>query len=156
HSRWGCRSNTTAVLSCLVYHSKLSKSEEAKRALDLILGTDSKLRTDLGFVLARIIGLEKSIGQITFMAKFDIAHILDLCQRVGATQEDERISDLIEFVKTEQGEYGLWENSRYPQVTRWLTFNLLRTLSKIQNNKNWISFEPKTPFKAYFEKMKRY
>lgn len=156
HSRWGCRSSTTAVLSCLAYHPKHSKSEEAKRALDLILGTDSKLRNNLGFMIARIIGLERSIGQITYMAKFDIAHILDLCCRVGATQDDERISELIEFVKFEQGEYGLWENSRYPQVTRWLTFDLLRSLSKIEKNKDWISFEPKTPFKAYYEKIKRF
>ncbi len=156
HSRWGCRSNTTAVLSCFANHPILSKSEEAKRALDLVLGTDSKLRTNLGFMVARIVGLEKSIGQITYMAKFDIAYILDLCRRVGATQEDDRISDLIEFVKNEQGKYGLWENPRYPLVTRWLTFDLLRTLTKIEKNKEWISFEPKTPFKAYFEKTKRF
>jgi len=124
HSRWGCRSNTTAVLSCFAYHPKHSKSEEAKRALDLILGTNSKLKSNLGFMIARIIGLERSVGQITYMAKFDIAHILDLCHRVGATQDDDRISELIEFVKTEQGEYGLWENPRYPQVTRWLTFDI--------------------------------
>ena len=156
HSRWGCRSNTTAVLSCLAYHPKYSKSEEAKRALDLVLGTDSKLKTNLGFMVARLIGLEKSIGQITFMAKFDIAHVLDLCNRVGASQDDERISDLVEFVKTEQGEYGLWENPRYPQVSKWLTFDLLRSLSKIETNKEWISYEPKTPFKAYFDKKKRF
>jgi hypothetical protein len=156
HSRWGCRSSTTAVLSCLAHHPKYSKSEEAKRALDLVLGTDSKIRTNLGFMIARIIGLEKSIGQITYMAKFDIAHVLNLCRRVGATQDDERISDLIDFVKVEQGEFGLWENPRYPQVTRWLTFDLLRTLSKIESNKDWISFEPKTPFKAYFEKLRRF
>jgi hypothetical protein len=107
-------------------------------------------------MIARIVGLEKSIGQITYMAKFDIAYILDLCRRVGATQEDDRISDLIEFVKNEQGKYGLWENPRYPLVTRWLTFDLLRTLTKIEKNKEWISFEPKTPFKAYFEKTTRF
>jgi len=156
HSRWGCRSNTTAVLSCFAYHPKRSKSEEAKRALDLVLGTDLKLRTSLGFMISRMIGLEKAIGLITYMAKFDIAHILDICWKVGATQDDVRISDLIEFVKTEQGEYGLWENPRYPQVTRWLTFDLLRSLSKIENNREWISFEPKTPFKTYFDKIKRF
>ena len=156
HSRWGCRSSTTAVLSCLAYHPKHSISEEAKRALDLVLGTDSKLRSNLGFMIARIIGLEKSIGQITYMAKFDIAHILALCWKVGATQDDDRVSELIEFVKMEQGEYGLWENLRYPQGTRWLTFDLLRSLSKIEVNKDWISFEPKTPFKAYYEKKKRF
>jgi hypothetical protein len=156
HSRWGCRSSTTAVLSCFAYHPKFSKSEEAKRALDLVLGTDSKLKTNLGFMIARIIGLEKSIGQITYMAKFDIAHVLEICHRVGASKNDERISDLIEFVKSEQGKYGLWENPRYPQVTRWLTFDLLRSLSRIENNIDWISLEPKTPFKAYFEKIKRF
>jgi hypothetical protein len=156
HSRWGCRSNTTAVLNCLAYHPKRSKSVAAKRALDLILGTDSKSRTNLGFMIARIIGLEKSIGLITFMAKFDIAHILNLCWRVGASQNDDRISNLIDFIKIEQGEYGLWENLLYPQITRWLTFDLLRSLLKIEDSQEWISFEPKTPFRAYSEKIKRF
>ncbi len=156
HSRWGCRSTTTAVLSCLAYHPIRSKSNEAKRALDLILGTDSKLRNNLGFTIARLIGLEKSIGQITFMAKFDIAHILNLCWRVGVSQEDDRISDLIEFIKNEQGEYGLWEYFRHPQATRWLTFDLLRSLSRIKENVEWISTEPRTPFQSYPKKKKRF
>ncbi|MFX1418097.1 MAG: hypothetical protein ACFE9N_04160, partial [Promethearchaeota archaeon] len=103
HSRWGCRSNTTAVLSCFAYHPIRSKSDEAKRALDLILGTDLKLRNILGFMIARFLGLEKSFGLITFMAKFDIAHILNLCWRVGANKNDDRISDFIDFIKSEQG-----------------------------------------------------
>jgi hypothetical protein len=156
HSRWGCRSNTTAVLSCLAYHPKFSKSEEATRALDLLLGTNSKQRTNLGFMIARILGLERAFGLITYMARFDIAHVLNLCMRVGATQEDERILNLLEFVKSERGEYGLWENSRYPQVTRWLSFDLIRSLTKIGTNNDWLSFEPKTPFKAYSEKKKRF
>lgn len=156
HSRWGCRSNTTSVLSCLSYHPQRSQSVEAKRALDLILGTTSKLRNDVGFIIARLIGLEKSIGRITFMAKFDIAHILNLCWRVGASKDDERISDLIEFIKTEQGDYGLWEYYKHPKVTRWLTFDLLRTLSHINKNVEWISEEPSTPFHAYPKKLKRF
>lgn len=156
HSRWGCRSNTTAVLSCLAYHPKHSKSDEAKRALDLILGTDLKLRNNLGFMIARLIGLEKSIGQITFMAKFDIAHVLNLCWRVGANQDDDRISDFITFIKSEQGEYGLWDYLAHPNATRWLTFDLLRSLSHIEQNIDWISLEPRTPFQAYPKKMKRF
>ncbi|MFX0002764.1 MAG: hypothetical protein ACFE9C_00320 [Candidatus Hodarchaeota archaeon] len=156
HSRWGCRSNTMAVLSCFVYHNKWKKSNVAKRALDLILGTTSKLRNNLGFMIARLIGLEKSIGQITFMAKFDIAHVLNLCYRVGASIDDERISDLIKFIKVEQGEYGLWEYIKHPRVTRWLTFDLLRSLSHLNTNIEWISDEPRTPFQTYPKKMKRY
>jgi hypothetical protein len=156
HSRWGCRSSTMAVLSCLAYHPIRSKSDESKRALDLILGTDSKLRNNLGFMIARLIGLERSIGRITFMAKFDIAHVLYLCWKVGANEDDERISDLIGFIKSEQGEYGLWEYFKHPQATRWLTFDLLRSLSHIKENVDWISEEPRTPFQAYPKKFKRY
>jgi len=156
HSRWGCRSNTTAVLSCLAYDPTRSKSDEAKRALDLILGTESKVRINLGFMIARLIGLEKSFGQITFMAKFDIAHILNLCWRVGASKDDDRISDFIEFIKSEQGEFGLWDYIAHPKVTRWLTFDLLRSLTLINENVEWISSEPHTPFQAYLKKIKRF
>ncbi len=156
HSRWGCRSNTTVVLSCLAYHPKRSQSDEAKRALDLILGTTSKLRTSLGFIIARLIGLEKSFGRITFMAKFDIAHILNLCWRVGVSKHDERISDFIEFIKSEQGEFGLWDYTAHLKATRWLTFDLLRSLSHLEENIDWVSTEPRTPFQAYPKKMKRY
>ncbi len=156
HSRWGCRSNTTAVLSCLAYHPLRSKSDEAKRALDLILGTNTKLRNNLGFMIARLIGLERSLGQVTFMGKFDIAHILSLCWRVGASKDDERISDFIEFIKSEQGEYGLWDYLAHPKATRWLTFDLLRSLSHIEENVDWISAEPRTPFQAYPKKKKRF
>ncbi|MFX0023303.1 MAG: hypothetical protein ACFE9S_13335, partial [Candidatus Hermodarchaeota archaeon] len=156
HSKWGCRSSTTAVLSCLVYHPKRCQSTEAQRALDLILGTTSKIRIHLGFMIARLIGLESSIGQITFMAKFDISYILNLCWRVGVNTDDERIKELIEFIKSEQGEYGLWEHLKHPQATRWLTFDLLRSLCNINKNVEWISEEPRTPFQAYPKKMKRF
>lgn len=156
HSRWGCRSNTTTVLSCLAYHPKRRTSNEAKRALDLILGTNLKLRSNLGFTIARLLGLEKSIGRITYMAKFDIAHILNLCWRVGATQDDERVFDFIDFIKLEQGEYGLWDYIAHPQATRWLTFDLLRSLSYISHDEEWISKEPHTPFQSYPKKIKRF
>ena len=156
HSRWGCRSNTTAVLTCLAHHPKRRVSEEAKRALDLILGTDMKLRTNLGFLIARLIGLEKSIGRITYMAKFDIAHILNLCWRVEASVKDSRIAEFVEFIKSEQGPYGLWEYINHPQATRWLTFDLLRSLSKLEPQEDWISLEPLTPFRSYPKKIKRF
>lgn len=156
HSQWGCRSNTTTVLSCLAYHPNRRTSSEAQRALDLILGTKTMLRYNLGFYIARIIGFEKTIGRVTFMAKYDIAHILDLCWRVGASREDKRIEEYLVFIKNEQGKYGLWEYLSHHLATRWLTFDLLRSLSLLEENNNWISFEPKTPFQAYSKKLKRY
>ena len=156
HSQWGCRSNTTAVLSCLAHHPNRRESNEAQRALDLILGTKMMLRSNLGFYIARLMGLEKTIGRVTFMAKHDIAHILDLCWRIGASKDDKRIEEYIEYIKKEQGKYGLWEYSSHPRITRWLTFDLLRSLSFLEENKNWVTFEPITPFQAYFKKFKRY
>ncbi len=156
HSRWGCRSSTIAVLNCLAYHPKRRRSSAAKRALDLILGCETKQKNLLGFVISRLIGLEESRGWRTYYPKMDAAHILSLCWKIGASLDDERISELVDFVKGEQGEYGMWECSLYPQASRWLTFDLLRTFSHLDKNTDWFSLEPRTPFQQYSKKMKRY
>lgn len=156
HSKFGCRSNTTTVLTCFAYHPKRKNSEQAKRALDHVLGTDMMLRSNLGYTIARLIGLEKSFGRITYMAKFDIAHLLDLCWRIGANLDDERVQDFIDFIKEQQGKYGLWEYASNPKATRWLSFDILRSLSQLDKASEWISMEPKTPFQAYSKKVKRY
>ncbi len=156
HSRWGCRSSTIAVLNCLAYHPKRRKSKEAKRALDLILGCETKQKNLLGFVISRLIGLEESRGWRTYYPKMDAAHILNLCQKIGASLDDERISELVEFVRVEQTEHGLWECSLHPLASRWLSFDLLRTLSHLESNTDWISLEPRTPFQQYTKKIKRF
>ena len=156
HSRWGCRSSTIAVLNCLAYHPKRRNSSEAKRALDLILGCETKQKNLLGFVISRLIGLEESRGWRTYYPKMDTAHILNLCWKIGASSDDERISDLVDFVKGEQSEYGLWECSIHPQASRWLTFDLLRSFSHLEESTDWISTKPRTPFQAYPKKMKRF
>jgi len=156
HSRWGCRSSTLAVLNCLAYHPERRSSEEAKRALDLILGCETKQKNLLGFVISRLIGLEESRGWRTYYPKLDTAYILNLCCRIGASTDDERISELVNFVKGEQGEQGMWECSLHPQASRWLTFDLLWTLSNLNESTDWISMEPRTPFQPYTKKIKRY
>jgi len=156
HSRWGCRSSTIAVLNCLAYHPKRRKSSEAKRALDLILGCETKRKNLLGFVISRLIGLEESRGWRIYYPKMDAAHILTLCSKIGASTDDERISELVDFVKGEQGGHGLWECSLHPQASRWLSFDLLRTLSQLEDNTDWISLEPRTPFQEYPKKIKRF
>jgi hypothetical protein len=149
HSKWGCRSNTTAVLSVLALHPKHRIGKPAKRALDLLLSRETKERHTLGFEVARMIGVEPFQGYFTHYAKFDVAFLLNLCWRIEASKDDERISDIIEFICDNQGEYGLWEYIPHPQATRWITFDLLRSLSRIDNSNDWLSIEPRTPFKAY-------
>jgi len=156
HSRWGCRSSTLAVLNCLSYHPKRRKSSAARRALDLILGCEMKQKNLLGFVISRLIGLEESRGWRTYYPKMDTAYILNLCWKIGASLDDERISELFNFVKNEQGEYGMWECSLHPQASRWLTFDLLRSFSNLKESTDWISTEPRTPFQGYPKKMKRF
>ncbi len=156
HSKWGCRSNTTAVLSALALHPKHRIDKRAKRALDLLLGRETKERHTLGFEVARTIGVEPFQGYFTHYAKFDVAFILNLCWRVEASKDDERVSNIIEFICENQGDYGLWEYTPHPQASRWITFDLLRSLSLIDDSNDWLSLEPRTPFKPYSRKNKRF
>lgn len=75
----GCRSNTTAALACLVLHPQRRSSPETRRALDLLLGRETREAYTLGFEVARLIGAEPPRGFLTTFARFDMAQILDLC-----------------------------------------------------------------------------
>jgi hypothetical protein len=155
HSRFGCRSNTTGVLQCLALHPELRRSGEAQRALDLLLARETRDAYILGFETARMIGVEPARGFLTYFARFDLSLILDLCWRVGATLSDERVTGLVEFIQGLQGEYGLWEYQN-PQASRWVTFDLLRSLSRLDTEGDWIRLEPRTPFEGYPAVEKRY
>ena len=156
HSRWGCRSNTTASLICLSLHPTRRVSEEAHRALDLLLGRETREKENVGFGVARIIGAEPPSGYITYFAKFDLALVLDLCWRIGANRGDERVAELVRFIQELQGSYGLWRYVPHPETSRWVTFDLLRSLSRLDDSTNWLSLEPRTPFKAYLKKERRF
>jgi hypothetical protein len=156
HSRWGCRSNTTGALTCFALHPERRHRPEARRALDLLLGRETREKQTLGFEVARLIGAEAVRGFLTTYARFDLAQMLDLCWRVGATLEDERVGEMIQFIQGQQGAYGLWEYTHRPQATRWVTFDLLRSLSKLDGAGEWISLEPRTPFQAYPKIEKRF
>lgn len=160
HSRWGCRSNTTGALICLAHHPQLRAGPEARRALDLLLGRETRETHTLGFEVARLIGLEPARGFLTYYARFDLALVLDLCWRVGANTEDERVAEMVAFVQKLQGPWGLWEYAPQPQASRWVTFDLLRSLSRLtaggKGASDWLSLEPRTPFRAYAKKLKRY
>jgi hypothetical protein len=156
HSRWGCRSHTTGALSCLALHPTLRHSAEARRALDLLLGRETREAYAVGFEVTRLIGAEETRGFTTYFARFDLAQILDLCWRIGAAAEDERVADLVKFVREQQGSYGLWEYTHQPQASRWVTFDLLRSLSRLDQKTDWLSLEPRTPFKPYLKKERRF
>ncbi len=158
HSRWGCRSNTTAALACLALHPVRCNGPEARRALDLLLGRETREASAIGFEVARLVGVEPAHGFFTFYARFDLALLLDLCWRVEADRADPRVAALADFVRGLQGPYGLWEYPSRPQVSRWLTLDLLRSLSRLSGGElgEWLSLEPRTPFQPYPKKTKRY
>jgi hypothetical protein len=82
--------------------------------------------------------------------------MLDLSWRIGANISDERIADQVEFIKQLQGAYGLWEYPRHPEVSRWVTFDLLRSLSRLDTETDWLSLEPRTPFQPYPKRPRRF
>jgi hypothetical protein len=156
HSRWGCRSNTTGALICLALHPARRTSEAARRALDLLLGRETRETQNIGSEVARTIGAEPVGGWITFFARFDLALMLDLCWRMGANVIDDRIADLVAYLRDLQGKYGVWEYSNRPQASRWVTFDILRSLSRLDTETAWMTFEPRTPFRPYQRGQRRF
>jgi hypothetical protein len=159
HSRWGCRSNTTAALICLALHPERRHDEAAYRALDLLLGRETHDEFALGYEVARMIGIEPAHGFFTFHARYDLALVLRLCGLVGVSRDDGRVNALVDYLKNLQGASGLWEYRRNQQVNRWLTCDLLQSFAMLEGSDSqdaWISLEPRTPFQAYPRKQKRY
>jgi hypothetical protein len=156
HSKFGCRTNTTAAVSTLALHPKRRTSRAARRGLDLLLAHEQRQAHVLGFEVARIIGAERPRGGFTYFKRYDVAQILDLSWRIGVSLEDRRVADNVKFVKKLQGPYGLWEYQRHPEVSHWVTFDLLRSLSRLDEETNWFSMEPRTPFQPYPKKPRRF
>ena len=164
HSRWGCRSNTTGALICLSLHPQRRQGAAARRALDLLLGRDTRERYAIGFEAARLVGAEPVHGYITFYARFDLALLIDLCARTGAGRSDARIAGLLDFILAQQGPYGLWDYPAQPQASRWVTFDLLRSLFSLEeggdgnphSTEEWINLEPNTPFRPYPKRERRF
>ncbi len=156
HSRWGCRTNTTLALTCLAFHPTRRTSEPARRALDMLLARETRDKQNIGFNVARTIGYEQHRGHITFHARFDPGLVLDLCWRIGANRNDERVDGLVGWMLEQLGPYGLWEYERKPEASRWVTFDILRSLSKLDEDTEWIATEPRTVYKSYSSRPKRF
>jgi hypothetical protein len=156
HSKFGCRTNTTAAVSALALHPARRSSRSSQRGLDLLLAHEHLQAQALGFEAARIIGVEPPRGAFTYFRRYDVAQILDLSWRIGASREDPRLAEKVEFVRELQGPYGLWEYQRFPEVSRWVSFDILRSLSRLDEETDWFSMEPRTPFQAYPKKPPRF
>jgi hypothetical protein len=156
HSRFGCRTNTSFATSALALHPVRRTSPAARRGLDLLLGYEMLQPSNLGFEVARIIGAERARGFFTYFARYDMGFVLDLCWRTGASLEDARIANMVDYVRGLQGPYGLWHYAARPEASRWVSFDLLRSLSHIAQETDWISLEPRTPFQPYPKRTRRY
>jgi hypothetical protein len=151
----GCRANTTGALAALAFHPTRALSEAARAPLDLLLQRETRDEWSLGWEVARLTGIEPPAGFVTFYARFDLAFVLELAARCGAARDDPRVDHLVEFLLGLRGENGLWQHPSYPELARWLTFDILRSLRRLEGG-DWIGLAPRTAFRAYPRRRRRY
>jgi hypothetical protein len=144
----GCRATTQGALASLVLHPAHARSSRTQRALDLLLQRETRDEWALGTEVSRLTGAEPARGFVTFYARFDLALVLDLASRAGASLDDDRIADLVEFLRERRGAFGLWEHPTYPELSRWLTFDLLLSLRRLRTG-DWSGVAPRVAFQAY-------
>jgi hypothetical protein len=143
----GCRVNTEAAIACLALHPERRRSQDATRALDLLLQRETRDEWALGTEVARLTGTDSVPGFITSYARFDLAFVLELASRIGASGEDARIRDLVAFLTARRGSAGLWEHPDRPDLSRWLTFDLLASLRRLVAG-DWTGGAPRLPFRS--------
>ncbi|HEY7069961.1 MAG TPA: hypothetical protein VH479_07610 [Acidimicrobiales bacterium] len=128
----GCRSATTGALAALALHPERRTTGAAHDALDHLLARETRDQWSLGHEVARLLGFERARGVLTFYATFDLAFLLDLASRCGVAPDEPRVAELVEFLASRRGPYGLWEHPGHPQLSRWLTFDLDASLARLQ------------------------
>lgn len=151
----GCRTTTTGALTCLAHHPVLHTSAEARGALDVLMGRETREESTLGFEVSRLLGVERASGLATFFAKFDLALLLDLATRVGVARDDPRTADLVAFLESKRGPIGLWDHPVHPHLSRWLTLDILASLKRLDAGE-WIGTDRRQSFTAYPKRRKRY
>ncbi len=127
----GCRSNTTGALACLAHHPDLRSSDVARRAADILLRRETREESTFGSEVSRLAGVEEPTGFLTFYARFDLAFLLDLCSRVGVSRDDRRLDELASDVIGRRNVAGMFEHPSYPHLSRWLTFDVLLALRRL-------------------------
>jgi hypothetical protein len=142
----GCRVNTQAAIACLALHPERRRTPEARAALDLLLQRETRDEWALGTEIARLTGTDPVAGFITSYGRFDLAFILELASRIGASVDDPRVGDLVAFLGSRRGAAGLWEHPERPELGRWLTFEILLSLRRLDAG-DWAGGAPRLPFR---------
>ncbi|HEX5039228.1 MAG TPA: hypothetical protein VFW95_03745 [Candidatus Limnocylindria bacterium] len=143
----GCRVNTEAALAALALHPARSTSDAARRGLDLLLQRETRDEWALGTEVARLTATDEVPGFVTSYARFDLAFVLELASRIGASGDDPRVADLVAFLERLRGSAGLWQHPERPDLSRWLTFQILDSIRRIEAG-DWVGGAPRMPFRA--------
>jgi GNAT superfamily N-acetyltransferase len=153
----GCRSATTGALAALALHPERRTSGFAHDALDHLLARETRDQWSLGHEVARLLGFERARGTLTFYATFDLAFLLDLASRSGVAPDEPRVADLVDFLDSKRGPYGLWEHPAHPQLSRWLSFDLDASLTRLQAG-DWTGTgsTERVALRAYPKRRRRY
>jgi hypothetical protein len=151
----GCRSATTGAVAALTLHPDHARSEATRIGVDHLLARETHDAASLGWEVSRLVGLERASGRFTFYATFDQAFLLDLASRAGVSPDDRRVRELVAFLESLRGPHGLWEHPAHPQLSRWLTFDLLCSLRRLKDG-DWVGDETPASFTPYPERRRRY
>ena len=151
----GCRSATTGAVACLALHPERRRSDAARIGVDHLLARETRDESTLGWEVSRLVGLERPMGLVTFYVTFDLAFLLDLVSRCGVSSQDRRVRDLVAYLETLRGPYGLWQHPAHPQLSRWLTFDLECSLRRLADG-DWIGNEEPASFTPYKRGPRRY
>jgi hypothetical protein len=151
----GCRVSTTGAVAALALHPGLCSSGEALAGLDHLLMRETRDQWALGWEVSRLLGYEKPSGTLTFYARFDLAFLLDIATRCGASLSDARLADLVSFLESARGPFGLWEHPAHPQLSRWLTLDLEVSLRRLGSG-TWSGSDERLPHRPYPKRRRRY
>ncbi|GAA2755576.1 prenyltransferase/squalene oxidase repeat-containing protein [Actinopolymorpha rutila] len=151
----GCRSATTGVVACLTLHPQRRRSDVARVGVDHLLARETRDAATLGWEVSRLVGFEPPTGQVTFYTTFDLVFLLDLASRCGVSPQDRRVHDLVDYLQTLRGPYGLWQHPTHPQLSGWLTLDLETSLRRLDDG-HWIGNQEPANFTPYRRGRRRY
>jgi len=96
-------------------------------------------------VTQHLAGTDQVPGFVTAYARFDLGFVLELATRAGAGPDDPRAASIQAFLESRRGPAGLWEHPTRPDLSRWLTFDLLLTRRRLAGG-DWAGTAPALPF----------
>lgn len=126
----GCRSATTGAVACLALHPERRRAEAATLGVAHLLAQNTRHAASIGLELSRLVGREPASGTFTFYVATDPVFLLDLASRCGFSPDHHHLRDLVDDVTRRRGGYGLWQHPAHPQLSRWLTFDIERSLRR--------------------------